>query len=197
MRLILASNNRHKTEELAKLAQHLGFDIVNYQDVLGECLDFPAESRDSQDQNALTKARFIHQYLPEEAVIADDSGLYLAAFPDRFGVTTSRDLKAAGAKGQPAENEYLLSILKGKERAAYLLTSLAYLGPDGQEGLFHGRGGVRISENIRGGDFLGGMDDIVEAENGKTLSEMSPDEVVAYHQRSRALSELKDFLSKD
>jgi len=148
MRFVLASNNTAKTEEVAVLAQAMGHQVENYRNVLGETLVFPAETTTSQSENARVKAQFVHQYLPDEYVLSDDTGLYLSAFPDRFGVVTARE----------------------------------------------GKGGVRIAENSRRGDYIDGLDNIVEAENGLTLSEMSINDVIDYHDRSRALQALVNLL---
>ncbi|MDF7636847.1 non-canonical purine NTP pyrophosphatase [Leuconostocaceae bacterium ESL0958] len=195
MRFVLASNNRAKTKELAILAKQMGQEVVNYRDLLQQKLTFPAESEDNQEVNALAKARFIHQYLPEEAVLGDDTGLYLAAFPDRFGVTSSREFHALGLHGTAAEIDYLLNLYQpGMDRSAYLLASFALVLPNGQELTTQARGGVRLATAARPGPYLQGLDDILEAENGLTLSEMPLATVLAYHDRSRALAALVDQL---
>ena len=66
--------------------------------------------------------------------------------------------------------------------------------PDNRLLTAQGKGGVRIAENSRRGDYIDGLDNIVEAENGLTLSEMSINEVIDYHDRSRALQALVNLL---
>ncbi|GAP00471.1 xanthosine triphosphate pyrophosphatase [Fructobacillus ficulneus] len=191
MEFIFASNNSAKTAEMTILAEKMGHRVINYRDVLGRELKFPAETTDSQVENARIKANFVHQYLPDCWVLADDTGLYLQAFPNRFGVTSSREFKDLGVLGTEAEIAYIQSLYHSEEdRSAYLLAVLALCTPAGQMFLAEGRGGVRIAEEAHSGPYIGGLDDIMEAENGKTLSEMSLDEVVAYHDRSRALKNI-------
>lgn len=197
MPFILASNNSAKTQEIAILAQEMGQKIINYRELSNQKLSFPAESTNSQRHNALTKARFIHQAFPDEYVLADDTGLYLDAYPQRFGVVTAREFKEKGIIGTQAEQEYILSLYQpGQDRSACLLAVMALITPSGQELLAWGKGGVRIADNIRGGQWLDGLDNILEAENGLTLSEMSLEEVVAYHDRSRAFATLLKALPK-
>lgn len=191
MEFIFASNNSAKTEEMAVLAQEMGHQIINYREVLGEKLDFPAETTDSQLENAKVKAKFVHEHLPSHWILADDTGLYLQAYPDRFGVTSSREFHQLGVKGTQAEIDYILSLYQdGQDRSAYLLAVLAAVSPAGELWTAEGRGGIKVATEARSGDLIGGLDDIMEAENGKTLSEMSLEEVVNYHDRSRALAQL-------
>jgi len=196
MRFVLASNNTAKTEEVAVLAQAMGHQVENYRNVLGETLVFPAETTTSQFENARVKAQFVHQYLPDEYVLSDDTGLYLSAFPDRFGVVTARELKAEGILGTEAEQQYILDLLRQPliDRSGYLLAVMGLATPDNRLLTAQGKGGVRIAENSRRGDYIDGLDNIVEAENGLTLSEMSINDVIDYHDRSRALQALVNLL---
>ncbi|MDF7626593.1 non-canonical purine NTP pyrophosphatase [Lactobacillaceae bacterium L1_55_11] len=191
MRLVLASNNAGKTKEITTLAQEMGYQVVGYQELLGRRLDFPDETTDSQPQNAMAKAEYIHQFLPDEYILADDSGLYLAAFPERFGVVTSREFAKLGIYEAADEQSYLIDLYQGvKDRSAYLLADMALVTPDGHQRLAQAKGGVAIANHIGHGPYLGGLDNVLVAENQKILAEMDLDEVVTYHQRARALKEL-------
>lgn len=191
MRFILASNNSAKTKEIQILATQMGHEIINYRELLGEKLSFPQETTTSQTQNATTKAAFIHEFLPNEIILADDTALYLKAFPQRFGVVTAREFVEKGIIGTEAEQQYILNLYQNNvDRAGYLLAVMALVTPDGQTLLAKGQGGIRVADNIRRGQWLDGLDNIMEAENGKTLSEMTLAEVIQYHDRSRALQTL-------
>lgn len=191
MDFVFASNNSAKTKEMAVLAQAMGHSVTNYRDILKKELAFPEETTDSQLENAQAKASFIHQYLPNDWILADDTGLYLQAFPDRFGVTSSREFKSLQVIGQEAEINYILDLYdQGQERSAYLLAILCACSPIGQLYTGTGKGGVKIATEPRGGELIGGLDDIMEAENGLTLSEMALPELVTYHDRSRALAQV-------
>lgn len=193
MRFIFASNNEAKTRELAKLAKVLGHDIVSYRDVLGEKLTFPPESETDQDQNARVKATFIHKFLPNDWILADDTAFFLEAFPNRFGVKAAREFKSLGLKGIGEENAYLLKLYEDvpdEKRGAYLLSTMAACSPDGKITVAACRGGVSLTREPVGGPELGGLTDLLLAENGKTLSEMPLSEAVLYHDRARTLTAL-------
>ncbi|MBS9334771.1 xanthosine triphosphate pyrophosphatase [Fructobacillus sp. M1-13] len=200
MRIVLASNNEEKTRELTKLAALQGQEIVSYRAILGEKLSFPAESEDDQEQNARTKAAFIHDKLPKEWVLADDTAFFLEAFPERFGVKAAREFKALGLKGVDQENAYLLDLYKDladEKRGAYLLSTMALITPDGQTYVASARGGVAIAKEPVGGPDLAGLTDLLLAENGKTMSSMPLAEAADYHDRSRTLRALLAQVEQD
>lgn len=193
MRFIFASNNEAKTRELTKLAKVLGHEIVSYRTVLGEKLTFPPESETDQESNARGKAAFIHQFLPDDWILADDTAFFLEALPERFGVKAAREFKALGLKGIQEENAYLLDLyanIPAEKRGAYLLSTMAACSPTGEITVAACRGGVVLTRTPVGGPDLGGLTDLLLAENGKTLSEMPLTEAVHYHDRARTLTAL-------
>ncbi|MBS9335905.1 non-canonical purine NTP pyrophosphatase [Fructobacillus papyrifericola] len=199
MRLVFASNNGAKTRELALLAKEMGQEIVSYKDVLGKKLEFPAESTDNQVENAKQKANFIHGYLPDEWILSDDTGFYLEAFPNRFGVTAAREFRESGLRGIEQENAYILDLYKDipdEKRGAYLLATMALCSPEGELFVAAKRGGVAIAREPKGGPELAGLTDLLLAENGKTLSSMPLEEAVDYHDRSRTLKALLDQVAE-
>ncbi|MFZ2695957.1 MAG: non-canonical purine NTP pyrophosphatase, partial [Lactococcus raffinolactis] len=105
-RIVFASNNTAKTADVAKFFKLYGIELVNYRELI-PAQDFPPESTDDQALNARIKAQFIHTLLPTEYVLADDSGMFLRAFPERFGLTTAREFKALGLATVAAENQYV------------------------------------------------------------------------------------------
>ncbi|MCK8616952.1 xanthosine triphosphate pyrophosphatase [Fructobacillus sp. M158] len=198
MRFVFASNNEAKTRELARLAAVLGQEIVSYRSILGQKLTFPVESETDQEANARGKAAFIQQFLPNDWILADDTAFFLDAFPNRFGVKAAREFKSLGLKGIQEENAYLLKLyepIPDEKRGAYLLSTMALFAPDGRQFVAAQRGGVAIAHQAQGGPDLGGLTDLLLAENGKTLSSMPLKEVVAYHDRSRTLRVLLDQMT--
>ncbi|MBS9338279.1 xanthosine triphosphate pyrophosphatase [Fructobacillus sp. M2-14] len=190
MQIVFATNNKKKVMELNKFGSLLGFDIIGYQDLVGERLSFPSESTDDQSENAKQKALFIHAHLQDEWVLADDTSFNLEAFPDRFGVTASREFESLGLSGSKEINDYLLDLYKDvpdDKRGAYFLSTMAICSPDGEVTIASARGGVAIAHEAHGGPDFGGITDILLGENGKTLSAMPLAEVNDYHDRSRAL----------
>ena len=76
MKLVLASNNPHKLEELQAILSSLGMDVVS-QKVLGIHIE-PEETGRTFEENSYINARTIMDACGI-ATIADDSGLMVEA----------------------------------------------------------------------------------------------------------------------
>ena len=196
MKLVVASNNSAKTREIQATFAEFGVEVVNYRELIAE-KTFPAETTDDQYENALGKARFIQQFLPNEFILADDTGAYFAAFPDHFGLTIAREFKQLGLKSIQEEDDYLLSLYTPEmDRGAYLEALFILLTPDGRELSSTGRGGVTLALAERG-DYSVGFDTLFVAENGKTFAEMPLAERVVFSHRGRAAKALMEALAHD
>lgn len=188
-RLVIASNNSAKTREIQQVFSEFGVDVLNYRSFIDEQV-FPPETTDDQYENALAKAYFIQKFLPNEWILADDTGAYFDAFPERFGLTIAREFKRLGLKSIREEDEYLLNLYTPEmARGAYLETLFVLLTPDGRAQKAIGRGGVTLASEERG-SFSVGFDTLFEAENGKTFAEMPMNERVNFSHRGRAAKAL-------
>lgn len=188
-RLVVASNNSAKTRELQAVFAEFGVEVVNYRALIEEKI-FPPETTDDQYENALGKARFIQQFLPQEWLLADDTGAYFAAFPDQFGLTIARDFKAQGLQTVAEENAYLLNLYTpDMDRGAYLEAMFILLKPDGTVFKSVGKGGVKLAQADRG-TYSQGFDCLFEAENGLTFAEMPMSQRILYSHRGRAAKAL-------
>lgn len=188
-RLVIASNNSAKTREIQQVFSEFGVDVLNYRSFIDEQV-FPPETTDDQYENALAKACFIQKFLPNEWILADDTGAYFDAFPERFGLTIAREFKRLGLKSIREEDEYLLNLYTPEmARGAYLETLFVLLTPNGRAQKAIGRGGVTLASEERG-SFSVGFDTLFEAENGKTFAEMPMNERVNFSHRGRAAKAL-------
>lgn len=90
MKLFFVSSNRHKIKEIKSILVNLDPNIE-----LVTLLDYPEleqnvdETGGSYHENALIKAR-AYQSLVSYPVIADDSGIEVAAFPHLLGIHSAR-----------------------------------------------------------------------------------------------------------
>lgn len=188
-RIVFASNNSAKTADVAKFFKLYGIALINYRELM-PAQDFPPETTDDQARNAQIKAQFIHDLLPTEYVLADDSGMFLRAFPERFGLTTAREFKALGLNTVAAENQYVLDLYGADdERSAYMAAIFVLITPDQHILTVEGQGGVAISPDSRG-QFGKGLDTIFLTETGKTIAELTTAEQLNYHHRGRATKRL-------
>jgi len=189
--LLLATNNRHKTDEITRLLAGLPFDVKS----LGDVGSFPPTVEDlpTLEGNALKKAREAHAATGLLS-LADDTGLecyYLALAP---GVISAR---YAGENVTYADNNRkLLRELKGvppRHRNARFRTVVAVVGKR-IELLFEGKVEGRILETPRGEGGFGYDPLFVPAGHTKSYAEMSMEEKNTLSHRAEALKNALDFL---
>ncbi|WP_260160178.1 non-canonical purine NTP pyrophosphatase [Leuconostoc citreum] len=195
-KMVVASNNSAKTREIQRVFTEFGIQVINYRELISEKI-FPTETATDQYQNALAKAQFIRQFLPDSAILADDTAAYFKAFPNRFGLTIARELKSLGLKTIREEDAYLLSLYHDNmDRHAYLEALFVLVMPDGS--VYHsiGRGGVTLAQSERGA-YSVGFDTLFESENGKTFAEMQMSERVNYSHRGRAAKMLLEKIANE
>lgn len=190
-RLVVASNNTHKTAEMIGYFSLLGQEVINYRD-LHEQISFPAESETDMAYNMQMKAETVRNILPNEYILADDSALFIPSIPDHFGVTTMREFKANKLSGDEAINDYILAQLpKGIDRAGYLQADFYLITPENERLEVVRTGGIEIAESPRGDN---GIDALMVTENGKTLGEMPLEERIDYAHRGRAAKAILEQL---
>lgn len=191
MKLLLATQNQHKVEEISRLLSPFDLEMVSL-------LEFPAmgdvvEDGDSLEANALIKAKAGFEYtsLP---TIADDTGLSVDALNGAPGVYAAR---YAGENATYADNvDKMLKALAGvppSQRQALFQTVAVYY--DGGEPIFalgevHGM----ITEE-RMGDSGFGYDPIFYIpEKEKTYAQLTLAEKNELSHRQRALNNLIEVL---
>jgi XTP/dITP diphosphohydrolase len=189
MRLLLASRNAHKLQELRALLQgRFGVEDLGAWPELPE----PPEEEDSFEGNALAKARFVHARTGQ-LCLADDSGLEVEALGGEPGVRSKRYSPEATAE---ANNALLLARLGGSaQRRARFVCALALVGPDG-EAVLRGTCEGQIAHSPRGAQGFG-YDPLFlpEAAPGRSMAELSMAEKNALSHRGRALARLPELLA--
>lgn len=186
---VAATNNRQKFAELARTFAFFGQTIRPYWTYLGR-LQFPKEGTADFKNNAEGKAMFIQQRLPEATVVADDSGLFVDALPDHFGVTTMREL-SAHAHDDAAMNRYILRLLGTQtNRHAMLKTTLTALSHDGQWLTSTGQRRFQIPF-VPVGQYSVGFDRIMwDSKTGLTLAQLPNQARIPFTPRGIAVPKL-------
>ena len=195
MKLLLASNNAHKAEEIrAILARDLGteIEVLTLRDV-GFCSEI-AEDGATFEENALIKARTGAQlgYL----CMADDSGLSVDALGGEPGVHSAR------YAGEPSDtkknNEKLLSALRGlppERRSAKFVSVIALVFPGGKgEYTVRGECPGRILDEYRGDEGFGYDPLFFYEPAGRTFAEMPAKEKNAVSHRARSMAQFTELL---
>lgn len=189
MELIFATNNQHKALEinslLGKSMNIKSLSDLNFSDEI-------PETGKTLEENALQKARFVHQRWGKNC-FADDTGLEVDALNGAPGVFSAR--YAGEEKNSAANIRKLLKELEGlNDRKARFRTVIALI-IDEKEMLFEGIVEGRILEKPKGKDGFGYDPVFSPNEANLSFAEMPLAEKNLISHRARALKKLTDFLS--
>ena len=190
MRIVCASANSHKVEELARLLPSW-VDLVPRPSDIGD-ID---EDAPTLEGNAIIKAVEIANHASEWA-ISDDTGLEVDALNGAPGVRSAR---FAGEQATDEENRALLiAKLDGvTNRSARFRTVVALVSSKGD---IHFVGGVcvgTIAESERGDSGFGYDSLFIPADgDGRTFAEMTGPEKDAVSHRGRALAQIPELLAR-
>jgi XTP/dITP diphosphohydrolase len=199
MKLVLATNNLHKRDELeAVLRAELGSDVeIITLDEITPPIGEIEETGSTLEENALIKARTVFDRT-QMPTIADDTGLEVLSLKGAPGVYSAR---YAGLDATYNSNiDKLLGELgEHEDRSARFRTVIAYINAEGEECLFNGEVKGTILQMRRGENGFG-YDPVFapnEDEGGRSFAEMTADQKNAISHRSRALRKLTDQLKKE
>ena len=191
MRIILATSNKHKLEEVQAMMADTDFEIVGLE-AYPELGEIP-EDHDTMEANAIQKAETVFNYTGIMTV-ADDSGIEIRALNWEPGVYSKRWTPEAS---DSANNSKLLRELDGKDdRMARYRCAIALITTSGiqtAEGICEGTIGHDLQGN---GGF--GYDPLFwpNAYPGRTMAEISMDEKNRISHRSRAFAHLPEMLKR-
>ena len=198
MKLVFASNNKHKLEEVCQILP-TSVEVVSLHDI-GFVQEIE-ETGETLEANSALKAREVWNWLKKQdlqkdidGVFADDTGLEIAALNGAPGVRTAR---WAGDEAKDVNNrQKALHELAGvKDRAARFRTvvSLIIKGEMQQvEGIVTGQ--IATEEEGHGGF---GYDPVFIPEGyTNTFASLSSEEKNAISHRGRAMEELRKIIEK-
>lgn len=189
MKLVFASNNKHKLEEVSEILTAAGMEIKSLSDI--GFTDEIEETGLTFRENAAIKVDAIFA-LKGVDCFADDSGLEVEALDGQPGVYSAR---YSGEHGNyKANNEKLLNELIGNNNRKACFKTVIALRLNGQIYFFEGQVDGKIIEESRGSEGFGY--DPIFVPNGytKTFAEMTSAEKNQISHRKRALEKLLDFL---
>ncbi len=192
MKIIFATHNKHKIEEIRHLADKR-FTFLSLQDI-DLTGDIP-EDYQTLEENALFKARFIFQKtgIP---TFADDTGLEIAGLNNRPGVFSAR--YAGANKDDQANMDKVLKELKNtNDRSARFRTVIAFVWSKEKEKLFEGIVNGKIGLDKKGEQGFGYDPVFIPGGYNITFAEMPLDVKNSISHRSRAFKKFISFLNKE
>lgn len=191
MKLLIASHNAHKIEEIKELLSDLDVELLSLIDV--NQLDEIEETGTSFTENALIKARACYEKTGFLSM-ADDSGIEIEALGNKPGVFSARYL----GEDTPytLKNTIVLDKLKDAEdRRARFISVIACVGK-GIEICFEGRAEGYIAHEIRGASGFGYDPIFVPEGEDKSFGEMSLEEKQALSHRGKSLRLFRTYLEE-
>jgi len=192
MRVILASNNQHKLEEIHAILKDFEYELISMR-AAGLDMDIE-ENGTTFEENSLIKAQAVLD-VTGHIVIADDSGLEVDALNKAPGVYSAR--YAGEPCNDQANNDKLLKALEGQDnRQARFVSVITMLFPDGRKIVARGEVEGRIGHELKGQSGFG-YDPLFIYENGQTFAELGSDLKNEVSHRSRSLMILKDKLKNE
>ena len=183
MKALLCSANEHKLAEMRDLLPGLELELL--------VAEYPPEDGATYLDNARVKARYGRSVGPAGAwMLADDSGIEVAALGGAPGVATAR-----WAQGEHVER--LLDALAGEtDRSARYVCELVCLSPEGEEA--RGTGVLEGSiADVAAGDEGFGFDPVfVPAGESRTVAELGDAWKALHSHRALAARALRSALDR-
>lgn len=191
MKVILASNNKHKLEEIKKILTPLGYDVLSQAEA-GCDIDVD-ETGTTFEENAALKAQAVYDRM-KTAVIADDSGLEVDYLNGAPGVYSHR---YAGENATDADRcAKLLSELSGVEtekRTARFVCVICFIDENGNKKVIRGTCEGIIGTEPRGENGFGY--DPVFMYGDRSFAEVSSEEKNTVSHRADALRKFSEILT--
>lgn len=195
MKVILASQNRHKLAEIQAILSQYDMELVLQSD-LGLQIDVD-ETGTSFEENSELKARAVMEASGLPA-IADDSGLCVDVLGGEPGIYSAR----YGAPDCVTDRDRLNFLLKNmqgirsEERTARFVCVITLLWPDGRKLTARGSCEGLISFEPRGEDGFGYDPVFYVPSYGCTFAQMGAEKKNAISHRANALRRLEQMLQE-
>ena len=195
-KLILATSNKDKAREIAEILKDTPFVVTTMKE---EGFDPDIiEDGSTFEENALIKARTVHELAGNAYVMADDSGLCIDALDGAPGIYSARFCGEDST--YPEKFKKIFEMLKDvpeEKRTAKFVCSIAVVRPDGTE--FTVRGeicGVLHEKPVGDGGF--GYDPIFYVpEFGMTTAQMTKEQKNSISHRGKASRAMAEKLKEE
>ena len=191
-RLVFATNNAHKLEEIRAILGN-SIEILSLADI--HChADIP-ETADTLEGNARQKSRYVYEHYGLDC-FADDTGLEVESLGGAPGVYSARYADGQGHDSQANMNKLLKEMEEKNDRKAQFRTIISLI-EKGEERPFEGIVKGQITREKRGESGFG-YDPIFQPDGYETtFAELGSDIKNRISHRARAVAALCDYLRKN
>ena len=195
-RIVFATQNENKMKEIRMILADLGMEICSMKD-LNIHVDI-VEDGISFEENAEIKARAISRLLPEDIVLADDSGLEIDYLDKAPGIYSARF--AGEETSYDVKNRILLDKLEGvprEQRTARFVCAVAAAFPDGDVKTTRGTIEGIIADEIIGENGFGYDPIFYVPEYNCTTAQMYPEKKNELSHRGNALRAMRQVIETE
>ncbi len=189
MKLIFATNNQHKVDEIRHVIGS-SFELLTLKEA-GIDIDIP-EPYETLEENATGKSMTIYK-MTNTNCFSEDTGLEVTTLNGEPGVKSAR--YAGEEKSFDKNIDKLLDKLKDKADKSARFRTIVSLILDGKEHLFEGTCTGKIIPERRGQQGFGYDPVFIPNGSDKTFAEMSLAEKSRFSHRKKAINKLVAFLS--
>lgn len=194
MKILIATNNRHKVNEIKDILKNDSFELFTLMDMKIEIE--VKEDKDTLEGNALKKAKEIFE-VARIPTISDDTGLYVDALNGEPGVFSSR---YAGENASYDDNcKKLLKAMKDipeEKRSAYFRTVVCFYEDEDSFHFFEGICKGKIITKKYGKKGFGYDPIFIPKGFDRTYAEMSEEEKNSISHRGKAFKKAGEFIIK-
>ena len=188
--ILLATNNKHKLQEVREILSPHGIIVYGISDLN---LDYhePIEDGLTYKDNALIKANALKE-LTDLPIIADDSGLEIEAMDNKPGLYSARYAKENG--GHSEAFKIIFKNLEGKSRKARFVCDIILVNIEDKPLLFEGICPGNIATEPKGKEGFGYDPIFIPDGFNNSFAELKEKEKNDISHRGRALKKLLTYL---
>ena len=190
MKIVFATNNKHKLEEIKDI---LGkdFEIVSLAEI--GCHEDIPETGLTLEENARQKTTYIVEHYNHDC-FADDTGLEVDALNGEPGVHSARYAEGTDHDSEANMRKLLSKMSNVKDRTARFCTVISLI-INGVEHQFEGRVEGRIATEKHGKEGFGYDPIFIPEGYDKSFAELGEEVKNQISHRARAVKKLAEYLS--
>ena len=190
MKIVFATNNKHKLEEIKDI---LGkdFEIVSLAEI--GCHEDIPETGLTLEENARQKSTYIVEHYNHDC-FADDTGLEVDALNGDPGVHSARYAEGTDHDSEANMRKLLSKMSNVKDRTARFRTVISLI-INGVEHQFEGRVEGRIATEKHGKEGFGYDPIFIPEGYDKSFAELGEEVKNQISHRARAVKKLAEYLS--
>lgn len=191
MKIVFATNNKHKLEEIKDILGR-DFEIVSLAEI--GCHEDISETGATLEENARQKSSYVVEHYSQNC-FADDTGLEVEALGGEPGVHSARYAEGTDHDSE-ANMRKLLANLEGKDNRKACFRTIISLIIDGVEHQFEGKVEGRIATEKHGKEGFGYDPIFIPEGYDKSFAELGEEIKNQISHRARAVKKLAEYLGR-